>query len=77
MPARKPTDLVQVGLRLREDLRQRVVNEARKNHIPINRELHRRIEQSFEIGMVRSLEAVAADMASTWSRIRKGGGINP
>ena len=72
MPARKPLATVQVGLRLREELRARVAREARKNGVPLNREMARRIEESLEVGAMRSIEEVAAELASTWARVRKG-----
>jgi hypothetical protein len=71
MPARKPTDLVQTGLRMREDLRRRVMAEAKKKNIPFNRELHLRIEASFETSSLRTLEEITTDLAGAWSRIRK------
>ena len=58
---------VQMGLRVRETMRQRLHREAKKNQCSINAEINRRIEQSFEAGARRSLEDVATDMASTWS----------
>ncbi len=72
---RKTTDTVQIGLRIREAVRQRVAREAKKNQVSINREMARRIEQSFEIGAIKSIEDVAADLASTWARVRKASGI--
>jgi hypothetical protein len=68
---RKPSDNVQVGLRLREGLRQRLIREAKKNQIPLNREMSQRLEASFKIGAIKSIEEVAADLVSTWGRIRK------
>jgi hypothetical protein len=64
---RKPTDIVQVGLRLREGFRQRVVAEARKNQVSISAEIERRIKQTFEAGALRDLEAVATELAGTWA----------
>jgi hypothetical protein len=74
MPARKKTDLVQCGLRLREELRHRVEVEARKNRVPLNQEIARRLERSFDADAMRSIEAVASSLASTWARVRKGAG---
>jgi hypothetical protein len=70
MPARKKTDLVQCGLRLREGLRQRVEVEARKNRVPLNAEISRRLQESFSL---RTLEDIAADMSRTLERARKAG----
>ena len=48
MAARKPTDIVQVNLRLRESLRRRLEREAEKRGLSFNAELTRRLEESFE-----------------------------
>jgi antitoxin component of RelBE/YafQ-DinJ toxin-antitoxin module len=69
--ARRSTDLVQVGLRLREGVRLKVWAAARKNCIPFNRELHNRIERSFEAETARTLEEVVVDVTSQLARYRK------
>jgi len=47
MAKRKPTDMAQMNLRLPESLRKKIEVEARKNGWSLNRELVRRLEQSF------------------------------
>jgi len=71
MPARKSTDHVQVGLRIREALRIRLEREAQRNKIPLNREMMNRLERSFDVDAARSINDVASDLASTWARVRK------
>lgn len=44
---RKPTDIIQVNLRLREDMRRRLAREAEKNNRSINAEMVARLEASF------------------------------
>jgi hypothetical protein len=45
---RKATDLVQLTLRLREDLRRRIEREAKKDDLSLNNEIVRRLERSFD-----------------------------
>lgn len=47
MAKRKPTDMAQMNLRLPEKLRKMIEVEAKKNDWSLNRELVRRLEQSF------------------------------
>jgi hypothetical protein len=47
MAKRKPTDTAQMNLRLPESLRKKIEVEAKKNGWSLNRELVRRLEQSF------------------------------
>jgi hypothetical protein len=47
MAKRKTTDTAQMNLRLPETLRKRIEVEAKKNGWSLNRELVRRLEQSF------------------------------
>jgi hypothetical protein len=50
MTARKPTDVVQVNLRLRESLRRKLEHEAERRGCSFNAELTRRLEESFVRG---------------------------
>jgi len=47
MAKRKPTDMAQMNLRIRETLRKKVEVEARKNGHSLNSELVQRLERSF------------------------------
>ena len=47
MPKRKPTDMAAMNLRLSEKLRKMVEIEAKKNGWSLNREMVRRLEESF------------------------------
>jgi len=47
MPKRKPTETAQMNLRLPERLRAMIEVQAKKNGWSLNRELVRRLEQSF------------------------------
>jgi hypothetical protein len=67
--AEKPGDIVQPNLRIREDLRQRLEREARKNQRSLNKEMIRRLERSFEADTVRSLEDIVADLTKALRRV--------
>jgi hypothetical protein len=69
MPVRKPSDDVQVGLRIKERMRQRLIREAEKNQVSINREINDRIEQSFEAGAMRSIDDVAANLVNAYRKV--------
>jgi hypothetical protein len=47
MARRKPGDIVQINLRIRENLRNHIEASAKKRGHSLNREMERRLEQSF------------------------------
>jgi hypothetical protein len=53
--ARKPTEVVAVTLRIREDLRRRLEREARRDGISLNAEMEKRLEDSFDLANTGSL----------------------
>ena len=66
--ARKPSDIVQPNLRIREELRRQLDREAKKNQVSLNYEMTARLKQSLEKDATQSNEIVAADMKATWAR---------
>jgi hypothetical protein len=64
---RKPHDIVNFNLRIRENLRAKLAREAEKNHTSLNNEIRRRLEASLEKAAIRDLEAIAADMKERYS----------
>jgi Arc-like DNA binding domain len=48
MPARKPTAMVHLKLRFREELRRQVEESAKSRELSLNGEIIRRLEDSFE-----------------------------
>jgi hypothetical protein len=62
MAKRKPTDTAQMNLRLPEKLRKMIEVEARKNGWSLNRELVRRLQQSF---MDQGVQALIKQTALT------------
>ncbi len=69
--AEKPGDIVQPNLQIREELRQRLEREARKNQLSLNKEMIRRLEASFEADAMKSIEQIAAELQKSWSRARR------
>jgi Arc-like DNA binding domain len=59
MPARKATAIVQLKVRLREDLRRRLEREANRRKDSINNEIVQRLEQSFLVPDVAEATANA------------------
>jgi Arc-like DNA binding domain len=55
--ARKPTDIVQYKLRIRESLRRYIEEAAKKNGVSANQEMVRRLESSFERETQRTIES--------------------
>ena len=48
MPRRKPTDIVQLRLRLPDGLRRLIETEAKQRKTSLNKELVRRLQNSFD-----------------------------
>jgi hypothetical protein len=67
--ARKPTDIVQYKLRIRESLRRRIEQAAKKSGVSANQEMVGRLEASFEAETVRKLEIIAEEMANLVDRL--------
>jgi hypothetical protein len=59
---------VHLSLRLQEDLRQRLAREADAHRISLSKEIHLRLEDSFQRETVRNLEKIAVDMETCWLR---------
>ncbi len=55
---RKPTETVQVNLRMKEAMRRRLEQAAKKADISLNAEMLRRLEESFDRDEKRSLVEV-------------------
>jgi hypothetical protein len=67
--SRKPTDTVQVGLRIRESLRRQLEKESEKHRVSINQEMAMRLEDSFRADAFRSIDTIAADLANIHGRM--------
>jgi hypothetical protein len=58
-------------LRISGELRQRIERAAEAHGTSANREMIRRLEDSFDYGPTKELEAIARDMAALWGRYDK------
>jgi hypothetical protein len=66
--ARKPSDVVQLKIRLREHQRRRLEREAKRRGVSLSYEMTSRIERSFEQENVRGIDVIRADMETAWAR---------
>jgi hypothetical protein len=66
--ARKSSDIVQPNLRIREDLRRRLLQAAKKRDVSLNREMTDRLVASFDRDALADLSKVAADFENAFSR---------
>jgi hypothetical protein len=70
--ARKPTDTAQLKLRIREDLRRRLEQAAKKRNVSLNHEMVDRLRTSFDHGELQGgldkLGRVASDIEDVWDR---------
>ena len=63
--SKKPSDTVQVKVRMREDLRRKIERAAEKSGLTINAEILRRVDQSFGIADgLAPLERAIKDLRS-------------
>jgi hypothetical protein len=62
---RKPSETVQVNLRMKEAMRRRLAQAAANRGISLNAEMMRRLEDSFDQESNRSLDQIAHDMRTS------------
>jgi uncharacterized protein with von Willebrand factor type A (vWA) domain len=60
--SKKPSQIVQVKVRMREDLRRKIEHAAQKNGLTVNAEILRRLDQTFDV-TVDKLEASVAKLS--------------
>ena len=70
---RKPMEMVQVNLRIREKLRRRLEREAKKRGVSLNYEMTSRIEQGFDREAHRTIDVIASNIKSVWERFAREG----
>jgi hypothetical protein len=63
MAKRKPTDIIQLRLRLPDRLRQQIEKEAKARESSLNREMVRRLEASFDNENLQAIIQSAIDAA--------------
>src|SRR5262245_718340 len=66
--SRKPSDIAQFKLRIRESLRRQLENAAARNKNSINSEIANRLHASFQADNARALDEIVADL----DHIRQG-----
>ncbi len=66
--ARKPADIVQPSLRIREDLHRRLEQAAKRRGVSLNYEMTSRLKESFGREAQRKLDMIVADMEEIWAR---------
>jgi Arc-like DNA binding domain len=59
MPARKPSDMIGLKLRFREELRRQIERSAKQHNVSLNNEIVRRIEESLQKERLPSSEQLA------------------
>jgi hypothetical protein len=59
---RKPSEIAQFKLRIRESLRRQLESAAARNKNSINAEIANRLRASFEADSVRALDVIVADL---------------
>lgn len=65
---RKPTEIVQCSLRIREELRLKIEKAAEKRGVSINYEMTDRLEKTFEGEDLWTLSRVRQDIEVNWAR---------
>jgi uncharacterized phage protein gp47/JayE len=68
-PRKSSAAIVQAGLRIREGLRFRLQQEAKRRAVSLNAEMARRLENSFDQDARRSLDTIAADLQKVCDRL--------
>jgi Arc-like DNA binding domain len=62
--SKKPSQMVQAKVRMREDLRRKIEHAAQKNGLTINAEILRRLDQTFGVGL-NDLERAIGELGSS------------
>jgi hypothetical protein len=68
----KPTDIVAVKVRMREELRQLLADQAKRRDISLNKEIERRLQRSFDIDFNVFMYQIIADTAVDTAYARLG-----
>jgi Arc-like DNA binding domain len=63
--ARKPSDVIQYKIRIREDLRRRLEQAAEKRDVSINSEIASRLGESFDLP---KLDKITSDLENVYTR---------
>ena len=66
--ARKPSDVIQYKIRIREDLRRRIEQVAEKRDVSINSEIASRLGESFDLP---KLDKITAGLENVYTRFAR------
>jgi hypothetical protein len=66
--SKKPSQIVQVKVRMREDLRRKIEHAAQKNGLTVNAEILRRLDQTFDATFDK-IDKLEGSVATLTSRI--------
>jgi hypothetical protein len=72
--SKKPSQMVQVKVRMREDLRRKIEHAAQKNGLTINAEILRRLDQTFGVGLndlERAIEELGSRVEEKFGSLQK------
>ena len=67
--ARKPSDVLQYKLRIRESLRRRIEKAAEKNQTSANQEMVNRLARSFDQEKLHEIDTVAVGIKASFLRV--------
>jgi hypothetical protein len=68
---RKPSDILQYKLRIRESLRRRIEKVAEKNKVSANQEMVNRLERSFDQEHLSDIDSVTVGLKESWFRVER------
>jgi hypothetical protein len=71
---KKPSQMVQVKVRMREDLRRKIEHAAQKNGLTINAEILRRVDQTFKVDLgdlERAIGELGSSVEERFGRLQK------
>ena len=68
---RKPSDIAQLKLRIREDLRRRLEQAAKKRDVSLNFEMTDRLRASFDQEAHRKIDQIASGLENVWQRFAR------
>jgi hypothetical protein len=71
--ARKFSDIAQLKLRIREDLRRRLEQAAKKRDVSLNYEMTSRLAESFERSEMLKLGKITAELENVYTRYAREG----
>lgn len=69
--APKPSEVIQYKIRIRQDLRKRLEQAAKKRDVSINYEMTSRLKESFDREALVTIYRVSEDIKTNWAKYGK------